>query len=67
VPPANQYDLWPGYPTDRRTLWITNEPTPYAMEAQFNSITWLEHDIVYFRGRRLREYDIYLCENKPQP
>jgi 4-amino-4-deoxy-L-arabinose transferase-like glycosyltransferase len=63
-PPANQYDLWPGYPTNKRTLWITGEPTPAALKKEFNSITWLERDIVYFRGKRLREYDVYLCENK---
>jgi len=64
-PPANEYDLWPGYPTNQRTLWITGEPTPAALKKEFNSITWVERDIVYFRGKRLREYDVYLCENKP--
>jgi hypothetical protein len=63
-PPANQYDLWPGYPTNKRALWITGEPTPAALKSQFSSITWLERDIVYFRSKRLREYDVYLCENK---
>jgi 4-amino-4-deoxy-L-arabinose transferase-like glycosyltransferase len=63
-PPANQYDMWPGYPTHQRTLWITGESTPTALEKQFNSITWLERDEVYFRGKKLRSYDIYLCENK---
>ena len=67
TPPANQYDLWPTYPTNQRALWITGEPTPAALQGEFNSITWLERDIVYFRGKRLREYDVYLCENKPQP
>ncbi len=73
TPPANQYDLWPGYPTDQRALWITSEPTPVALESTFNaqhgfnSITWLERDIVFFDGKRFREYDVYLCENKTQP
>lgn len=69
TPPANQYDLWPGYKEahPKRALWITGEATPAAMEGEFNSITWLERDYVYFRGVRLREYDIYMCENKPQP
>jgi hypothetical protein len=63
-PPANQYDMWPGYPMHQRTLWITGEATPAALKSQFNSITWLERDEVYFRGKKLRSYDIYLCENK---
>ncbi len=68
-PPANQYDLWPGYADahPKRALWITGEPTPAAMKGEFSSITWLERDYVNFRGKRLREYDIYLCEGKTQP
>jgi 4-amino-4-deoxy-L-arabinose transferase-like glycosyltransferase len=68
-PPANQYDLWPGYAdaNPKRALWITGESTPAAMRNEFNSITWLERDYIYFRGKRLREYDVYLCENKPSP
>lgn len=68
-PPANQYDLWPGYAEahPKRALWITGEPTPAALKKEFNSITWLERDYVYFRGKRLREYDVYLCENKANP
>ena len=68
-PPANQYDLWPGYKDvhPKRVLWITGEPTPAALKKEFNSITWLERDIVTYRGKRLREYDVYLCENKPTP
>jgi hypothetical protein len=66
-PPANQYDLWPGYPTNQRALWITGERTPVALQRDFNSITWLEHDIVFFHDKPFREYDVYLCENKAQP
>jgi 4-amino-4-deoxy-L-arabinose transferase-like glycosyltransferase len=68
-PPANQYDLWPGYKDvhPKRALWITGEATPAAMQGEFTSITWLERDYVYFRGKRLREYDVYLCENPTQP
>jgi 4-amino-4-deoxy-L-arabinose transferase-like glycosyltransferase len=66
-PPANQYDLWPGYPTRQRTLWITGEATPVALQGQFKMITWLERDEVYFRGKKLRSYDVYLCENPPEP
>ncbi len=43
-------------------LWITGEPTSAALKKEFNSITWLERDIVTYRGKRLREYDVYLCE-----
>lgn len=65
-PPANQYDLWPGFPTDKPALWITGEPNTLALQGQFKSITWLERDEVYFRGRLLREYDVYLCKNPAQ-
>jgi hypothetical protein len=67
VPPANQYDLWPTYPTNERTLWITGEATPAALQHEFKSVTWLERDEVYFRGKRLREYDVYLCVNPEIP
>jgi 4-amino-4-deoxy-L-arabinose transferase-like glycosyltransferase len=66
-PPANQYDLWPGYPTNQRALWITGEKTPVALERDFNSITWVERVIVFFHDKPFREYDVYLCENKAQP
>jgi 4-amino-4-deoxy-L-arabinose transferase-like glycosyltransferase len=65
--PVNQYDLWPGYPRDRRALWITGEPTPVALKREFNTITWIERDMVIFHDKPFREYDVYLCENKAQP
>jgi len=76
-PPSNQYDFWPGYkvvvPTlpgqalvlPHRALWITGEPTPYALQRDFNTITLIERVVVSFRGKPFREYTIYLCENKP--
>ena len=65
-PPANQYDLWPGYPTNspHRALWITGEPSPRALQLDYNTITFIEHVVVDFRGKPFREYDIYSCENK---
>jgi hypothetical protein len=69
-PPANQYDLWPGYADThpKRALWITAaNNSPQNLARDFNTITWIERDIVTFRGKRLREYDVYLCENKPTP
>jgi hypothetical protein len=67
-PPANQYDIWPGYQSlthpPHRTLWITGEPTPAALQADFNTITPLERLVVSFRGRPFREYTVYRCENK---
>ncbi len=66
-PQANQYDLWPGYPKDppHRALWITGQPEPDALLGEFNSITLLEHIVVSYHGHAFREYDIYLCENRP--
>ena len=65
-PPSNQYDFWPGYPTAaaHRALWITGESSPAALRHDFNTITFLEHDIVLFHGKPFREYDVYLCENR---
>jgi 4-amino-4-deoxy-L-arabinose transferase-like glycosyltransferase len=65
-PPKNQYDFWGTYPTapPHRALYITGKETPVAMQREFNSVTLLERMIVSFRGKPLREYDIYLCENK---
>ncbi len=65
-PPANQFDLWPSYPTaaPHRALWITGEPSPATLRHDFNTITWLETDMVYFHGKPFRTYDVYLCENK---
>jgi 4-amino-4-deoxy-L-arabinose transferase-like glycosyltransferase len=67
TPPANQYDLWPGYPSNLRAIWITGETSTYALQHDFNSITRIERDIVYFRGRPFREYDVYVCENRAKP
>jgi 4-amino-4-deoxy-L-arabinose transferase-like glycosyltransferase len=65
TPPANQYDLWPPYPTNRRALWITApSSSPIALERDFNSIMWVERVIVYFHDKPFREYDVYLCENR---
>jgi len=65
-PPSNQYDFWPGYPTtaSHRAIWITGESSPVALRHDFNTITFLEHDIVLFHGKPFREYDVYLCENR---
>jgi len=65
-PPANQYDLWPGFQTKspRVALWITGESTPDALQHDFTTITLVGIDIVYFHDRRFREYSIYRCENK---
>lgn len=65
-PPATEYDFWPGYlniPHDR-ALWITADPSPVALAADFNSITLVERVLVSYRGRPLREYAIYRCENR---
>jgi 4-amino-4-deoxy-L-arabinose transferase-like glycosyltransferase len=65
--PSNQYDFWPSYPDHAaRALWITGESSPFALRSDFNSITFLERDIVLFHGKPFRVYDVYLCENKPQ-
>jgi 4-amino-4-deoxy-L-arabinose transferase-like glycosyltransferase len=68
-PPSNQYDFWPGYAEahPRRALWITGEPTTFALQHDFNTITFVERIVVSFRGKPFREYTIYLCENKDQP
>jgi 4-amino-4-deoxy-L-arabinose transferase-like glycosyltransferase len=68
-PPSNQYDFWPGYPTaaPHRALWITGEPTPAALQHDFNTITFVERVVVSFHDRPFREYTIYLCENKTIP
>jgi 4-amino-4-deoxy-L-arabinose transferase-like glycosyltransferase len=65
-PPANQYDLWTPYPTKppHVALWITGEPDTIALQRDFNTITFLETDIVFFHDRRFREYSVYRCENK---
>jgi len=64
--PATEYDFWPSYPKQapHRALWITEQSSPRALRRQFNTITLLEHVEVSFRGSSLRDYDIYLCENR---
>jgi len=66
VPPANQFDFWPGYPTasPHRALWITGESSPNALRHDFNTIRLVERVVVSFHGKPFREYTIYLCENK---
>jgi 4-amino-4-deoxy-L-arabinose transferase-like glycosyltransferase len=68
-PPSNQFDFWPGYPTEapHRALWITGEPTTLALQRDFNTIIFVERVVVSFRGKPFRAYTIYLCENKDQP
>jgi 4-amino-4-deoxy-L-arabinose transferase-like glycosyltransferase len=68
-PPSNQFDIWPGYPTEapHRALWITADTSTFALRRDFNTITFVERVIVIFHGKPFREYTVYLCENKPQP
>jgi 4-amino-4-deoxy-L-arabinose transferase-like glycosyltransferase len=66
-PPANQFDLWPGFPTapPHRILWISDDQPPTALQNQFNTIIPIERIQVWFRGTALRGYRLYLCENRP--
>jgi hypothetical protein len=66
-PPANQFDLWPGYETaaPHRVLWITDNEAPAEAPGTFRTITFLERIEVRMRGYPLRVYRIYLCENGP--
>jgi len=66
TPPATQYDFWPGYldVPHASALWITSDPSPNALAADFPSITLVERVRVSFRGRALREYAIYRCETR---
>jgi hypothetical protein len=66
TPPANQYDFWPGYPTQppHVALWITGQDSTAALQRDFNTITFVGYDIASFHGRPFREYSIYRCENK---
>jgi hypothetical protein len=68
-PPANQFDFWPGYPKEapHRALWITGGHSTSALRHDFNTITFVERVVISFHGKPLREYTIYLCENKDQP
>jgi hypothetical protein len=65
-PPATQYDFWPSYPTQRGVpaLWITAGSTPAALTPDLNSIEPLERFEILDRGRVLRRYTIYRCENR---
>jgi 4-amino-4-deoxy-L-arabinose transferase-like glycosyltransferase len=65
-PPSNQYDFWPSYPTSapHRALWITSGSDTTSLRQDFNTITFLERVVVSFHGEPLREYTIYLCENR---
>jgi 4-amino-4-deoxy-L-arabinose transferase-like glycosyltransferase len=64
VPPANQFDFWPSYPTTKPALWITGDTSPRALSGDFNTITFVERVVVSFRGQPFREYTIYRCENR---
>jgi len=66
VPPANQYDFWPAFPSasPHCALWITGDSSPAALAPNFNTITFVEHVVVKFRGIAFREYTIYRCENR---
>ena len=68
VPPSTQYDLWEKYPTapSHRALWITDEPWTNPVQADFNTITFVERILVSYRGKPFRIYDVYRCENRPQ-
>jgi 4-amino-4-deoxy-L-arabinose transferase-like glycosyltransferase len=65
-PPANQFDLWPGYPADasHRILWVTDDLPSEAVAKEFDSITPLERVEIWYRGSPLRAYRIYLCHNR---
>jgi 4-amino-4-deoxy-L-arabinose transferase-like glycosyltransferase len=66
VPPSNQFDFWPSYPTTapHRALWITADKTPAALQPDFNFITSVEREVISFHGKPLREYTVYQCENR---
>jgi 4-amino-4-deoxy-L-arabinose transferase-like glycosyltransferase len=64
-PPANQFDLWPTYPTEapHRVLWVSDYATPTPLKHQFASIAPVEQIHVLYRGSTLRTYYVFLCEN----
>jgi 4-amino-4-deoxy-L-arabinose transferase-like glycosyltransferase len=66
VPPANQFDFWPGYPTaaPHRALWIRDGTDSIPLRDEFNTITPLEQVLVSFHGQPYREYMIFRCENR---
>jgi len=65
IPPANQFDFWPTYPTipPNRALWI-KEKNSNALFSGFNTVTPLERIVIYFHGKPFREYTVYRCENR---
>ena len=69
APPANQYDLWPSFPTaaPHRILWLTEQTSPHKMAGRFRSITPVESIQVWYGGMLLRHYRVYLCQNPAGP
>ncbi len=67
-PPSNQYDFWPGYPTEAPAvaLWITGETSTRALQHDFKEIGFVERIVVSFHGKPFREYTVYLCTNPPR-
>jgi 4-amino-4-deoxy-L-arabinose transferase-like glycosyltransferase len=65
-PPANQFDLWPTFPTTapHRILWMTDDNPPTELADRFDTIVPLERIVVLFRGAPLRVYRFYSCENR---
>ena len=68
-PPSNQFDFWPPLPTaaPHRVLWLTAKDSTRALERTFRSITPLELIEVWYRGKLLRSYRVYLCQNSGNP
>lgn len=62
--PESEFYFWPGYSTTETCLYITYHQDGSALADQFNTITWLDRIIVYYRGTKLREYNIFRCENR---
>jgi 4-amino-4-deoxy-L-arabinose transferase-like glycosyltransferase len=65
-PPANQFDLWPAYPTAPgvRVLWIRGKNSTMQPFLQFNKITPLEQITVKGPHGTFREYTVWRCENR---
>jgi 4-amino-4-deoxy-L-arabinose transferase-like glycosyltransferase len=68
-PPSNQFDFWPRLPTapPHRILWLTAKDSAEALGRTFRSITPLESIQVWYRGKLLRSYRVYLCQNSGDP
>jgi hypothetical protein len=64
-PPATQYDLWPGYRELRpkRVLYVTSGDSTDALARDFNTFSFVEREIVFYRGKPYRIYDVYLGES----